>query len=190
MNDSYYYGEEEDNYYYHIKKEGETLSVGIKPSSNFEDSFFYAGKSGGSNWSNGSIVCKGVAADWAGITGTVTNETDKDFAYYAVLVNDTLYVFENLPAGESCNLAENLPVYSAPSYDIGYDYLYDFLEEIKEDEKAEKVSALAALGVGICTAYPENDISKTVVVGVVEDWNKTIEDDCSEIAYGCLYVIQ
>ena len=29
-----------------------------------------------------------------------------------------------------------------------------------------------------------------MVIGIVEDWYKTMEDNCSETAYGCLYAVQ
>lgn len=189
-NDNYNYNEDEDAYYHHIQREGDTLSFGIKPTSNFEDSYFYAGKGRTTNEAAGAIVSKGIMSDWAGVIGTITNETNRDFGYYAVVVNDTLHVYENLAAGETCNLAEEVPVFSSSQgYDMWGDYVYGFLMDIY-DEEAEKADIVSALGVGLCAAYPQNDADATVVIGVVEDWNKTVDDNCSEISYGCLYTIQ
>lgn len=188
VNNSYYYGDE-DVYYHHVKQEGDRLSFGIKPSSNFEDSYFFAGKGGKYNTTNGTIDCNGIMMDWGGITGTITNNTDKDFRYYAVIEEDSLYVYENLPSGASCSLANQEPVYVS-GYDIWYDYMYNFLEDSMNKEKAEKSSVIAALGIGICSAYTQSDVNATVVIGVVEDWNKTVDDNCKEVSYGCLYVVQ
>ncbi len=191
MNDHYYYIEDEDVYYHHMKKEGDTLSFGVRPSSNFEDSYFYAGKNAADGTVSGSIVSNDVMCDWAGISGTITNDTNYDFPYYAVITNDTLYVYEGLAAGTTCNLAEAMPIYStSQSYGIWNNYVYDFLYDVHENEQAEKVSALSALGVGICSAYPQNDVASTVVVGVIADWDKAVDDACSEISYGCLYSVQ
>lgn len=183
MNDEY--GYYEDTYYHHIKKEGDKLSLGIRPSSSFEDSFFYAGKK---SETAGTIECYGVNADMSGVWGTVTNTTDRDFAYYVVIANNTLYVYEGLGAGESQDLTAQWPIYTNTS-DVRHVYLYDFLNDIRDEMGPEAVSALSALGVGISSVYDE-DVAQTIVIGVVENWNKAIDDSCSELAYGCLYVIE
>lgn len=191
MNDNYNYDYEEDSYYYHMKKEGDTLSFGIKPGSSFEDSYFCAGKSRENTENVGTIESYGIMSDMMGIQGTVTNGTKRDFLYYAVIVNGALYVYEDLPAGETCNLAEQIPVHiSAQGYSIWSNYTYDFLDDVYDDKGAESAGMAAALGVGLCSAYPENDIYRIVVIGVTEDWEKTVDDNCSEISYGCLYTIQ
>lgn len=188
MNEQYNY--EADKYYHHIKREGEVLSFGIRPSSNFEDSFFYAGKGVGSE-SSGSIDGHGISLSLSGIAGTVTNATEKDFSYYAVITNGSLYVYAGLGAGESRDLTKQEPIYStSQGNDIWHDYMYIFLNDIRNEEEPEIVSALSALGIGICSVYTQEEIDKTVVIGVTENWNQTVDDECSEIAYGCLYVIQ
>lgn len=188
MNEQYGYNDD-DTYYHHIKKEGETLTLGIKPSSNFEDSFFYAG--GRESAGSGEIDLYGVTADISGIRGTVSNETDKDFSYFAVITNNTLYVYEGLAAGASKELGKDWPIYNNnPGNDIKHDYLYSFLNDIRDEEEAEALSALSALGLGVCSVYTEEDADRTFVFGVVENWDKTVNDKCSELAYGCLYVIE
>ncbi len=190
INDSYYY-EDDGAYYHHIQKEGDTLSMGINPTSNFEDSYFMAGKAKGNHSTGGDIVLENVLSDWTGLNGTITNETDKDFQYYAVIANDTLYVFEDLPAGESRNLAKEMPVYnSMQNFSIWSHYLYDFLYELNEDGEKENVSLASALGVGLSVAYPQPDVNEIVVVGVVEEWDNAVDDNCKEISYGCLYTVQ
>ncbi len=183
------YGYEEGKYYHHIKREGDKLSFGIRPGSSFEDSFFYAGKKGETA---GSIECYGVGADdISGIWGSVTNATDMDFAYYAVIADDILYVYDGLKTGESQDLATQMPIYTTNrKNDIWHSYMYDFLNDIRDEMESEEVSALSALGVGITSLYMEEDATQTIVIGLVENWNRTVEDECSEMSFGCLYVKQ
>ncbi len=187
---SYYNGGEKDNYLYHVTKENDTLSFGIKPENNFADSYFCAGKSAGNNLSSGNIVCYGLAADWGGICGTVTNETNYDFRYYVVVVDDCLYMYENLPAGESHDLAKQTPYYINTSGNNQNRYYRDVLREEFQKDDNENADILAALGIGLTSAYPVDDLSKTVVVGVVDGWENIVNDECSEVSYGCLYTVQ
>ena len=49
----------------------------------------------------------------------------------------------------------------------------------------------AALGMGICTAYYYHEnIGATLVVGVTQDWENIVDDNCSEVSYGCVYTVQ
>lgn len=197
VTDSYHYDRDGDKYYNHIRREGDRLFFGIKPSSSFEDSYFCAGGSrSGETGSIGTALYSG-ASQW-GIGGTVTNGTDKDFSYFAVLENDTIYVYKNLPAGEECRLQDAECIYNnLQSYrsNVGYGYLYDFLDDAMDDAKKKKsdsedVDALAALGVGICSIYPQLNSYDVLIMGVTTDWDKKVDDTCSETSYGCLYVIQ
>ncbi len=194
-NDSYNYnGSPEDGYYHHIVKEGDTISLGINPTSNFEDSYFVAVDRNADTSGLGRLTGFGIADDWAstsGLVGTVTNETAYDFPYFAVIDEGTLYVFEELEAGESCNLAKVPAIYAgSQNYDVINDYLYDCIREVYNDEDTEAVSALSALGVGIGSAYKSGNENATIVIGLVENWENIVDDDCSEISYGCLYEIQ
>lgn len=193
--DNYHYGRDEDDYYNHIRREGDRLFFGIRPGSSFEDSYFCAGGFPGRE--TGGILLEQLGTG-AFASRTVTNETDRDFSYFAVLENDTIYIYKNLPAGESCNLQEaecifdNLQSYRS---DIGYAYLYDFLENIMDDVNRKKkdredIDTLSALGVGIFSVYPQLDSSDLLIIGVTADWDKAVDDTCSEMSYGCLYVIQ
>lgn len=200
VTDSYHYDRDEDKYYNHIRREGDRLFFGIKPSSSFEDSYFCAG--GSRSKETGSISLYSGSAQWgAGGTfsiGTVTNGTNQDFSYFAVLENDTIYVYKNLPAGEECKLQDAECIYNnLQSYrsNVGYGYLYDFLDDVMDDAKKKKssredVDALAALGVGIFSIYPRLNSSDVLIMGVATDWDKKVDDACSETSYGCLYVIQ
>ncbi len=194
-NDYYdYNGSAEDGYYHHIIKEGESLSIGLNPNANFEDSYFMAIDKSRDTSGMGSLTGFGIADDWAsasGLVGTVTNETEYDFPYFAVIDEGALYVFQDLEAGESCNLAKEPALYAgSQNYDVLNDYLYDCVRDAYNDEDEEAVTALSALGVGIGSVYRAGNENATIVIGLVENWENIVDDDCSEISYGCLYQIQ
>lgn len=194
-NENYNYnGSPEDGYYHHIIKEGETISVGINPTSNFEDSYFMAVDRSADTSGMGHLTGFGIADDWAstsGLVGTVTNETGYDFPYFAVIDGGALYVFEELKAGESCNLAKVSALYAgSQNYDVINDYLYDCVRDAYNNEDKEEVTALSALGVGIGMAYKSDNENATIIIGLVENWENIVNDDCSEISYGCLYQVQ
>lgn len=190
-NNQYGYDAEASSYYHHIRKEGDTLFFGIDPTANFEDSYFLAGSAGGNSTDRGTIVANNVDRDFLGIAGSVTNETNQDFLYFAVVVENYLYVYENLPAGATCDLAQAKTVYeNTGSYDMRSDYLYDILNDKYRDKKYQEATELAALGVGLCIAYPQTDNDALVVIGVAENAEKIVDDECKEISYGCFYVVQ
>ncbi len=56
--------------------------------------------------------------------------------------------------------------------------------------RGEDYDAIAALGTGIWEVFSREDLSGTVVIGVTENWEKAVDDDCGETAYGCLYAVQ
>lgn len=187
------YGSYEDSYYYHIKKEGDTVFLGMKPETNFEDSYFYLSSSAYGNGVEGSLLMQIMLDDMGHLNGTVTNGTNKDISYFAVAWNDCMYVYEGLDAGASCRLEDLAPLYGRSGYSYGYyygSYVYNFLSDYYDDREYGKVSTLAALGVGTYNAVAQADKDEFVVVGVVENWDKTVNDNCSEISYGCLYSVQ
>lgn len=194
-NENYdYNGSPEDGYYHHFVKEGDTVSIGLNPDSNFEDSFFMAVDKNSDASGIGHLTGFGIADDWAsasGLVGTVTNETEYDFPYFAVIDEGALYIFEELKAGESCNLAKVSALYEgSQNYDVLNDYLYDCIRDAYNDEDEEAVTALSALGVGIGSAYRSGNENATIIIGLVENWENIVDDDCSEISFGCLYEIQ
>ena len=193
------YGSNNDSYYYHIKKEGDILSVGINPDSNFEDSYFYLSRPASGDWVEGSILLQDVEIDVTGKTGssnlkgTVVNDTNQDIDYFAVIGNDSLYIFENLQAGEVCDLQNTMPLDHISGYYYSsyiYAYMYDFLDDYYDDRDYENVGVLAALGVGISSVSQQLDDNEFAVIGVLENWENTVNDNCSEISYGCLYSVQ
>lgn len=192
FNDSYYYYSMlggDMPYHYRIKKEGDILSLGVNPDSNFEDSYFYLSSTGNGSGVEGSLLMQNMSAGINGLSGTIVNDTNKDMPYFAVIVDDSLSVYKGLPAGANCRLQDAELLYTTSDYYYSW-YIYDFLQDYYSDGKYREVSALAALGVGVYDIYShQRDVGFTVI-GVVEDWDKTVDDNCSEISYGCLYSVQ
>ncbi|MDE6618995.1 MAG: hypothetical protein K2K74_00620 [Lachnospiraceae bacterium] len=183
-----YYGNADDQYYYHILGEGDSVFFGLNPDSSFEDGYFLAGTS--QNMETGSISSDlTTSAQW-GITGTVTNGTSRDFKYFAVIAADDLFIYENLPAGETCTLEEA----DYTSWQKGYGSTINAVQYCMSAYAREKngdYDTVAALGTGIFEIYiRENYSGGTVIIGITEDWYKAVEEDCSETAYGCLYAVQ
>ena len=154
------------------------------------------GKSGQRDGVEGKFLLDDLTVNPIGISGTIVNNTNQDMDYIAVIAqNNLLYVYENLPAGGSFDLGDEPPLYSMSNYYYGSHsyysaYIYDFLWDIKDDGEYRKVSELAALGVGIQSVYPMLHADEFVIIGVTENWDKTVDDDCNEMPYGCLYMIQ
>ncbi len=189
-NDNYYYGDE-DTYYHHVVKEGDRISVGIAPDSNFEDSYFQATREAENR---GGIELNNVQGDLSGFTGSITNTTDVDFQYYAVVMKDAICVYEGLNAGESVDLSQDVTLYAEYSRDdIWYLYLYDFLEDRMREQESQndikEMTALSALGVGVFDVYSRAQ-GDLFVVGVTDQGDTVFDDECSEMAFGCYYVIQ
>ncbi len=190
--DNYNYSDniEATDFYYRVRNEGGRVSIGMKPQSAFEDSFFYAGKAKGETTAAGTLELSELTYDWSGVSGVVTNNTNKDLEYFAVVINDAVRVYKDLPAGAQCSLDKISPVYSSSSgFSLRSEYIYDFLREIYDGDIKEDLTLTAALGVGINDAYPQSDYGKVVICGVTKNWDKTIDDDCNETSYGCVYTI-
>lgn len=189
---SYNYNDNE--YYHHIIREGEETSIGIKPDTNFEDAFFMTSKKAGEASVEGTIEVHNVT-NTSKPKGSITNATGEDFQYFAVLIGESMFVYEGLKAGETADLSKQDKVYGSLQYDIWYDYMYQ-VNEMIEDETPENISALSALGVGIACVRNNQDSSSTglsdsvIVVGVIENWNVIGSGDCTERSYGCVYVEQ
>lgn len=187
MSWSYQDSLDSEAYYYHMRTEGNTLYVGMKPTSNFEDSYFCVS---GRQSVEGGLEVEKLRVDWFGMDGTVTNGTDRDLQYFAVVSQDMVYVYENLPAGGTCDLGTTVPLYGDSQSSLWSSYMFDFLSDIVEEGERQKISDLSALGVGIWSVYPQIGSTDVLVIGVTEDWEKTVDDNCSEISYGCLYTVQ
>lgn len=184
------YRSDDENYYYRIRKEGDRLFFGIDPSTGFEDGYFQAGIAGKPE--KGSIYGDLYKNRQKRIRGTVTNETSQNFKYFAVSMGDELFVYKNLPAGAEVELDEADAIYNNDGgyYDGLEGYYYGFMRDVQNGELAKDVDILTALGMGISCTYSVGDPDKTVIIGVTEDWDKAVDDNCSEVSYGCLYAVQ
>ena len=128
-----------------------------------------------------------------GISGKVINETKWDFKYFAVSIGEDLFIYKNLPAGAEVNLEEAEVVYNNDGgyYDGVMGYFYNVLWGVQSGEMAEDADILTALGMGISSSYSiGGDLNVTVIVGVTEDWDKAVDDNCREVSFGCLYAVQ
>lgn len=183
-----YYGIDSP-YYYHTRQEGDRLSFGADPNTSFEDCFFQAG--GVMPAGSGSIVGDVSYKNAWDIMGTVANNTNQDFAYFAVIADDRMFLYKNLPAGAVCDLEKTEAIYDTDgSGDVLRDYMYEHIREVCNTKERTDIDTLTALGMGICTAYVQGGPNRTVIIGVTDNWNKTVDDSCSEAAYGCLYAVQ
>lgn len=189
MEDSYYRSDGED-YYYHIRKEGDRLFFGLNPSIGFEDGYFLAGTAGETE--QGAIYSDLRINGQAGVSGTVTNETGHDFKYFAVSMGDDVFVYKELPAGAEVKLEEAEAVYDNDGqyYEGVMGYCYNFLQDLPDGEMKTDVDVLTALGIGLSFVSFTQDQNATVIVGVAENWDKAVDDNCSEVSYGCLYAVQ
>ena len=188
--DYYYRSSDDETYYYHIKKEGDRLFFGIDPSVGFEDSYFLAGITKESE--NGSISSDLQLDGQLGIKGTVTNGTKRDFKYFAVIINENLFVYKNLPAGADIDLERSERVFDRTTgyYNGAESYLYNYMSDVWRGNKKKDADVLTALGIGISYLYSLEEPDMTVVIGVCEDWDKAVDDNCNEVSYGCLYEVQ
>ncbi len=186
------YKSSDEDYYYHIRKAGERLFFGINPSMGFEDGYFQAGIV--KEPEKGSIYSNLYKNRQQSISGTVTNETGRDFKYFAVSMGGDLFVYKDLPAGAEVELDEAEAVYDNGGSYYYYNglegYYYNFLWDVQNGEMDKDVDILTALGMGIACAYSTEEPDMPMIIGVTEDWDKVVDDNCSEVSYGCLYVVQ
>ncbi|MDE7183472.1 MAG: hypothetical protein K2O40_03135, partial [Lachnospiraceae bacterium] len=184
-----YNNSNKESYYHHIRQEGDRLLFGIVPNASFEDSFFVA--EGAKQTAGGTIQSK-LNYGEHGVYGTVTNETAWDFLYFAVIYDDSLYIYKDLPSGESCDLGEKKKVFSGIGYaeEPGDVYLHSYLRALYDQHQIKDLDSIAALGAAVEMVYSDKNRYKTTVIGLTKDWDKAVDDDCNEMAVGCVYVIQ
>lgn len=98
------------------------------------------------------------------------------------------------PAGAEVKLEDAEVVYDNDGlyYEGVMGYCYNFLQELPDSDSEIKqdVDILTALGMGLSYASFTQDQNATVIVGVAQDWDKAVDDNCSEVSYGCLYAVQ
>lgn len=181
-----YYGGNNENYFYHIRKEGDRLFFGIDPSTGFEDSYFQAGIV--REPEAGSIYSDLWVNGQQSISGTVVNETKRDFRYFAVSTGNHLFVYKSLPAGAEVKLEEAEVVFNDDSSRYRSN-TYSFLWQV-HDEMEKDLDILTALGMGLSQVNYLEDTDRIAIIGVTEDWDKVVDDNCSEVSYRCLYSVQ
>ena len=187
---NYWYSDSEGAYDSRVIKEGDSMFVGIVPNENFADAYFVLGYAKDAQGTNGNLSGKNIYEDLGKLHGVITNETDKDFSYFAVIVNDYVFLMEGWEAGETINLEQQLKLYhnsDSSGYFERYQYNYLRDEYRYSDRTPEDISALAAIGAGIYNACLEYDDAGTIIIGVTEDEAGTIDDNASEISYRCIY---
>lgn len=189
LENNYKYNDDE-MYYYHVKKEGDRLYFGMNPSAGFEDSFFCAGRAGDREAADERIVSDVRADTWSDVAGTVTNGTSSDFVYLAVLVDGKAYIYEGLPAGETCDLSTRKIVYYMDMDNSFYNQYMNGFVGASQGGGKKNADAAVALGVGAWSVYTQAGPDRTVVIGAAADWENVVDDNCSEMSYGCLYSIQ
>lgn len=192
------YGPQTDDYYYIVSDDNNGLSVGIK-SGEDQAGFFYAE---GSTESKGTITCKDFKKsdlEFRKDTDiTITNGTDYDMAYMAVwLQYDYIMVFSDVKAGETLNLKQAIQdgrcVYERNgfTYEKRYSRMVPVYDQSSDKEYEYELDDMAALLVGLGIAEKEKPrelgYGRAIIVGLVKDYDKVIDDECNETSYGCFY---
>lgn len=187
---NHWYSDGEGAYDTRVIQEGDRFSIGIVPSENFEDAYFVLGCAKDAQGIGGNLNAQDVYEDLGNLYGTIINETDKDFAYYAVIVNEQVFLMEGWEAGETIDLQSQEVLYNdtdGASYFERYQYSY-LRNEYRDGKRTpEEISALAAIGVGIYNACLEYDGVGIIIIGVTEDEQGTVDDKVSESSYRCVY---
>ena len=179
------------DYHYIVQTDSEGLSIGMKPQENFESGYLYAR---GYSESRGSITGSNLTEKTTGrIEGSVTNDTAYDMAYFAVLSDSYVQIFEDVKAGETLDVDEATKagrcVYEgAVSYveDIYYNVINTYGYASNQNYEQDKMAALVT-GLGVVWNQVEDGSQSVCVMGVVEDYDKTIASKCNETSFGCLY---
>lgn len=189
---TYNYSEIEGDYECRVLKEGDRLSVGAVPEQNFEDTYLMLGKGKDSKPMEGSFYGNQVYEDHDKLYGTVTNDTVYDFPFYAVVVDNHMFVLEDLKAGETVDLGgESILYHNADRDNYFQRYRYQFIQDKYYNNKDYDIlSDLAALGVGVYHILPETEGTEVVLIGLLSEAAGIIDDNCNELAFKCVYQIQ
>lgn len=180
------------DYLYRVRNDGDGLTVGMKPRTNFENGFLYAG---GKSRESGAITAEKLKGSGvtATLSGTVKNDTARDFAYMSVMFDGYIMVFSDVKAGETLDLAAAVKDGRCVFQEIVayYDSLiYDMVSIYSSGNNVGyEQEAMAALlcGIGIAEDNQPYDTACARIVGVVKDYEKAVADKCSEKAWGCIY---
>ena len=182
------------DYFYTVNRDGEGLSVGIRPRANFDNGFFYAK---GTTKSRGTLTgtdlqLSGLDGAATVVRGTVVNETGCDLVYLAVCSDTDIAVFSDVKAGETLDLSQAIKNGSCV-YQNRIDYYGDLLYDLaglysSRSYYPYEQDDMAALLIGLGLARDKKPSEKNaVIVGVVRDYERAVSGKCQEISYGCLY---
>ena len=166
----------------------DATSIGIKPTSNFENAYFHAE---GTGKGHGEIKTENLVLTDTKKSGTITNDTGYDMPYLFVYSENRAVLLSDVKAGETVDLAKEKPFQEQT-----LNYLEDALSMLqcygngtngRTDTK--DTDAIGALLVGACYTAGEGtwDSNQVSIVGVVLDFTKTVDSKCKETAFGCLY---
>lgn len=180
------------NYTNHVVYDGDEIRIGANPGNNFENEYM---KAVGSGISVGTIDTDKISLSSSAQSGTVTNNTNKDFPYVALQTDDYVLILKDVKAGETVDIAEAIKnkrcVYNqANTYleDI-FDSLVDYYNYGSNDVVEDK-DVVATLIVGMCEGRQNAaDTSKCVTVtGVTGESDQKATSEKNERAYSCFYV--
>ncbi|MCM1105572.1 MAG: hypothetical protein NC355_01380 [Blautia sp.] len=203
-----YYSFANGDYHYVLRNDSEGLSIGMKPTENFESGFLYASgrAEAGSGFSGDGLKGKLYSA----MSGRVTNQADSDFALLAVRCDNYVMIFSDVKAGETLDIAQAVKdgrcLYESEIQSIDDMYYnqfgYYYGSGIAYSSSANTYSVvaqkeigradMAALFVGLGIADEKREQSaygakRACIVGLVTDSGRTVAGRCEETAYSCLY---
>lgn len=170
-----------------VRYEADGLHLGLRPRESFDTGYLVAA---GEGKDAGKIETENLNFSDKKQEGVIKNNTSYDFPYMAVLSRNYMYVISDVKAGETLDLKQALQEnrvvnqFTVEYMDDMYYNLVDYYGDLDEDENAD---CLASLYIGLLDARNQATESETIVAGAVRNYDKTVESDCLETSYGCLY---
>ena len=170
-----------------VRYEADGLHLGLRPRESFDTGYLFAA---GEGKDAGKIETENLNFSDKKQEGVIKNNTSYDFPYMAVLSRNYMYVISDVKAGETLDLKQALQEnrvvnqFTVEYMDDMYYNLVNYYGDLDEDENAD---CLASLYIGLLDARNQATESETIVAGAVRNYDKTVESDCLETSYGCLY---
>jgi len=185
-NNWYSYGMavQDSKYSYHIGHRQGELFAAYQPDSPFDEAYF---RFKGTNQESGGLLYE---------NGVITNNTGKDLAYVCVLNNSYpqgFDIYENLPNGQTLSISDPMLINQTfsdnPEYELRSSIASLFSSNYynKKPYKSPHATALPALAYGLCNVQSTIPEDTVLIMGVVENYYPTVNSQCSEKSYGCLY---
>ncbi len=180
-----------DNYKNRIVDANDGWYIGGNPSRSFDEMYYLLTRD---NHAQGSFDSRGVEIDnFDNISGVLTNNTGKDMDFVLVTNGSKVYIVKNVPNGAEVDYTQLDQAddfysrYKDPNID---QYIYNVIHNAYYDYSGEgtreDVDELSALYFGLMQCYAKGDL---VVVGVTSDYEKVLDREVDETAYGCLYTV-